>query len=225
MNDSGKPNDGKKLRDGERVNGGGKERNGEQLQRFSKLLRIITLPQFMAAVMLSVLRFSKGCFPGASFYVSLFCLTVFPMLSYAVWRVVPSLYKKGRKTQRAIAVAFSFAGYAAGTVYCFVSGAGAVEKTVFLTYLLSGLVIALSGALVKVRISGHACGLSGPLGILVWKVGPWFIAGYAILALVFWSSIRLRRHSLRELILGTALPLLLLMLIIGVACVSGVPLR
>lgn len=182
---------------------------------WDKLIRVITLPMLMAFILLTVLRFLKGMFPGAAYPVGVFCLAVVPLLAYPLWAAVPALKKRGRKTQRLIACVFSFAGYAAGTVYCYAAGLGISEKIVFLTYLFSGLTIAVA-SIFKLKISGHACGVSGPIATLVWLVSPLYLLAYLLLAGVFVSSVRLGRHTVRELVLGSALPVAIMLLILAV---------
>jgi len=182
---------------------------------WDRLIRVATVPMLMAFILLTILRFLKGMFPGAAYPVGVFCLSVFPLLSYLLWYVVPPLRKKGRKTQRLIACGFSFLGYAAGTVYCFAAHLGISEKIVFLTYLFSGLTIAVA-SIFKFKISGHSCGVSGPIATLVWLVSPLYLLAYALLAGVFVSSVRLRRHTVRELVLGTVLPVVIMLVLIAI---------
>ena len=67
--------------------------------------------------------------------------------------------------------------------------------------------LALTSRFPKLRASGHACGVSGPLTVLIYLHGlRWLAPGLAVLAAMFWSSITLGRHTLRQLLLGAAAP-------------------
>ncbi len=89
-------------------------------------------------------------------------------------------------------------GYVAGTIYCFYAGLGRIERIVYLTYFLSGTIIALFSFCLHLKSSGMA----GPLLMLGLEVNPWFFLGFMLLGIVFWSSLCLRRHTAGELLLG-----------------------
>lgn len=182
------------------------------MQSVAKMIRVLTIPPVMAVIEIAMLRLAKGCFPGASAAWVVFFLSVLPALSYAVWWAVPALRRRGRKTQRPLAVAFSVAGYLGSAACCLWAKLGAIECVACFTYLLSGLTIAVCSAL-KIKCSGHASGVSGPVMLLSLYVSPWFLLGYLLLAPVFWSSIKLGRHTPRELALGTVTPVVFILLL------------
>lgn len=170
---------------------------------FAQIIRIITAPPLTAGLLLIFLR-QAGFFPGASFWMGLLCLTFLPLLAYLVWLVVPSLLFGGRVTQRKTAVAFSVVGYLVGGAYCLFYSVGRLELTVFLTYLLSGILIAFGSKVLKFPISGHACGTAGPIAVLVYARGVWWLMGLIVLAAVIWSSLQMKRHTLPQLLAGAA---------------------
>lgn len=186
-----------------------------KMNKLAKWVRTLTIPPVMAAVEIAVLRAAKGGFPGASAAWTLFFLSVLPTLSYPVWWLVSSLRRRGRAAQRALAVVFSVTGYVGSAAYCFAARLGAMEIVACMTYLLSGLAVAALSA-VKIKCSGHACGVSGPVLMMSRFVSPWFLAGYLLLVPVFWSSLRLGRHTPGELILGTLTPAVFLLLLSAV---------
>lgn len=176
----------------------------------AKVIRVFTIPPIMAALLPILLRVMRGFFPGAALGLTILFLSVLPTLSYLVWAAVPGLRAQGRGMQRKLAVAFSVVGYVAGTAYCLGAGLGRVETIIYLTYLFSGALIAVFSACLHVKSSGHACGMAGPILVLGLEASPWFFLGFALLGVVFWSSLRLRRHTAQELILGAATPMLLI---------------
>ena len=128
---------------------------GERDVASAKTIRILTIPPVMAAIEILVLRFVKGYFPGVAAIWTIFFLSILPTVSYLVWWFVPALRRRGRKTQRPLAVAFSVLGYVLSVGYCFVRPLGSVERIACCTYLFSGLVIALCAAF-RIKCSGHA---------------------------------------------------------------------
>lgn len=176
------------------------------------LIRVITLPPLMAAAALIILRWRLGLFPGISLMMSIFFLSVLPMMAYPFCFAVPALRKKGRPMQRKMAVYFSVAGYLGGTVYCLAERLWGMELTLFLTYLFSGIVIAVCSSCFHFKCSGHASGMAGPITLLGMQVSPICFLGYGLLAPVFSSSIKLQRHTREELVAGALTPAVLLLL-------------
>ena len=172
--------------------------------RVSKIIRIITLPPVLALVLVTLLR---NQYPQYHALAAAFFLAVLPASSYLVWRVVPKLYKKGRSSQRWIAVIFSVVGYIGGLLTSILLDGSPTEKLVYLCYVFSGTMIALTSRM-GIRSSGHAAGVAGPVAALSICISPWFLLGAVLLIPVYKSSLELKRHSVKELLLGSAYPVL-----------------
>ncbi len=84
-------------------------------------------------------------------------------------------------------------GYVLGTVFSLVFGGAAVETAVYLTYLLSGVAIALFSFVFHIKGSGHACGVSGPVAILSFFLGLPYLCGYLLLGAVCRASVALKK--------------------------------
>ena len=98
-------------------------------------------------------------------------------------------------------------GYITATASAFILGFGADVTRVFITYLLSGASLLIINKLFHIKASGHACGLAGPMGVIVFYTGPTgLIIGCTVFALMVWSSLRLRSHTASQLIIGAAVP-------------------
>ena len=187
-------------------------------EKLAKFVRVITVPPVLALVLLLVLHFAGGYFKNLSLLWGIFFLVLFPLLSYPIWRLLPFLYKRGRSSQRALATAFSVLGYIGGIVYSLAAGLGHAEIIVFLTYLLSGILIAVTSYVFKIRSSGHACGVAGPIAMIVFRIGSWGWLGLFLMPLVIWSSLSLKRHTVSELLSGSLIPvfsMLLWVLLLG----------
>lgn len=167
--------------------------------RIAKLIRILTLPQLMVIWTVILLRRELGSDFRALMVV--FFLTVLPLLSYPFCAIIPRLRAGGRKTQRNTAVAFSVAGYFAGLLYAFLCGGNTMEVFIYLCYISSGILIAVGTAL-GCRASGHMAGMAGPVVMLSLTKSPWFALVGILMLPIAYSSLKLRRHTMLELILG-----------------------
>lgn len=189
------------------------EPKNRMMKAGNMLVRVITLPPLMAVAALLILRLRLGLFPGSSLMMGIFFLCVLPLMAYPVCFAIPALRKKGRTVQRKMAVYFSVAGYLSGTVYCLLMRLWGMELTVFLTYLFSGVVIAILSSCFHFKCSGHASGMAGPITMLGMQVSPLCFLGYGLLVPVFSSSIKLQRHTREELVAGALTPAALLLLL------------
>lgn len=180
---------------------------------FARFVRILTAPPIFAALLCVFLYLLlPGNFASpVHFALALGFLTGLPLLAYPIAALIPALRRKGRDGQRDLAVVFSVIGYVGGFLYALLFDGAATELVLYGTYVLSGLAIGV-GTLAGFKISGHACGCSGPLAMLATFVSPWFLAGYCLLPFIFWSSRCLGRHSAAQLLTGAALPVLAMVL-------------
>ncbi len=183
--------------------------------KLAQVIRIATIPPIMAAATILILH---RHFPAEYGLSSLFFLTLAPVLAYPIWWVIPKLREGGRRTQRGLAVALSVAGYLAGTLWCGFVTKEYASLRFYLIYLISGGLIALFSYVFGIRGSGHASGVVGPVAVMVWRLGPWYLLGVGLIAAVFWSSVKLGRHTLPQLVLGGLFP------IFGAIAVSYLPL-
>lgn len=166
----------------------------------AKILRILLLPQLLVCIVIFLLR---DQFPAGHAPVAVLTLSIFPLLSYLLCRFVPVLHRRGRPMQRRLAVIFAVTGYAAGLIFCFAANGSRTEQFVYLTYSLCGVLIAVSTRLLGLKASGHACGVAGPAVILALRKSLWYALGLLALIPVFLSSLALKRHTLRELVVGS----------------------
>lgn len=167
-----------------------------------KWLRVVLSPPILICIAVFLLR---GQMTGSHAAAAMLCLGVIPTLSYLVWWVVPTLYQGGRPAQRKLAVAFSVAGYLLGLIFCAARGGSGTETCIYLCYVFSGVLIAVTSKL-GLKSSGHAAGVAGPVMLLAVRRSPWFLMGFGLLIPVWVSSRKLGRHTNRELLLGTLYP-------------------
>jgi hypothetical protein len=176
---------------------------GERLAAFTGA---VTTPPVMAGLAATAVYVHEPtAFGEGSFWyvMTLLFLTAAPLLSYVLSYVLPSLRRKGRQGQRRLAFLVSVLSYILGTIACACSLAPRIVLGFFLSYLASGSLLTLINGALGFKASGHACGLAGPLTILTAVLGPRVLWAWAASPLVFWARLRMRRHSLAELVSGT----------------------
>lgn len=177
-------------------------------ERLAKVLRIITVPPIMALLLVTVLYAvlkEKAFAEPIRYFEAVFTLAILPVLSYPICKLVPSLKKRGRKTERSLSIVFSIVGYLMGTLFAIFARGTRVELTLYLTYIMSGALMGLCSFVFRFRASGHACGSAGPFTMLAHQLGVGWVLGFLLLIPVFASSIRLKRHTVTELIAGGAI--------------------
>lgn len=174
----------------------------------AKIIRIITVAPIMSLVLVTLMWLHGGLIRGVGEYiVSVIFLTVFPISAYPLQRVLPLFRERGRDGQRSLAMIMANVGYALGALYALIFGASSAVLTLFLTYLVSGAVLLVINKLFGFKASGHACGLVGPVTALAYYVSRYALAVGAILfAAVIWGSLRMKRHTLPQLIVGGLIP-------------------
>lgn len=175
-------------------------------EKLAKAVRVLTTPPAFAFVLCTVVYLRLGGAYAAPwrYLTAVLCLTVLPLLSYPIAVFVPALRKKGRETERGLAIAFSVAGYVIGFLIANLGGTG-FERVLFDSYLLSGVILAVCTKL-HFKASGHTCGCSGPIAALGMFVAPWFFLGYILLTPVVWSSLKLKRHTAAQCVVGAVIP-------------------
>ena len=176
----------------------------------AKIIRVVTVPPVMVGtliILLSTLRTDVFSGFGESLCTLLF-LAIIPLMAYPISAVIPSIRKKGRDGQRNLAFLLSFVGYSGGMLYALLAHVSRPLLIVFGTYFLSVIVLTVMNKVIRVRASGHACSIVGPIALLACFMGWVALAvGAAVVLLSFWSSVYLRRHTVREYLLGAISPL------------------
>jgi len=185
---------------------------------FSKFLRVLLLAPILALILLATCRIFKPHIfvTDWSFLMAILTLVVLPLLSYPLSIILPKVKEKGRDGQRKLAIIFSMAGYVIGFCLCFLITTSQELKVMFLTYLLSASLIGLFTFVIKLKASGHACGMMGPIAYLSYFVSPWCLTLMFGLIFIYWPAIKLKRHNIFELILGTVFPVIAMFISIAI---------
>lgn len=174
--------------------------------KIAHAIRIVCVPPVMVGILLVLLfTLRDDVFAApAEFIASLLGLTVLPILAYPVSVLIPAIRKKGREGQRSLAMYFSTVGYVGVFVYGLAAHVGTGLMHIYAGYLFSVVIILVGNKVFKVRISGHACSVSGPTVYSAYFLGLWgIIVGVLCWAAILWASLVMKRHTFREFIFGT----------------------
>ena len=182
-----------------------------------KAIRILTLAPILASISLLLLfQLRPDIFPNGVMDLgwSLFFLGVLPLTAYPLQPFFPPFKNQGREGQRHLAILMAVTGYLGGFIYTQIMHTPWNLLLIFLEYLISGALILLFNKVLKIKASGHACGVAGPLFYLCYFIGCKALWAIPVVFLVYWSSLRMKRHTWSELIWGTFIPLLSLTILL-----------
>lgn len=185
------------------------------MKKSAKIIRIITVSPFMVMALILTLYFGYNSFfkNNVSYLIVLATLVALPLLAYPIqskFNVIKNMPQ--RKAERTLAIIFSIVGYVIGFTLAFVLKTPSTEKIFFLTYLLSVLFISILSFIFKFNASGHMAGVSGPITIILYLFGFKYLFIVALLVVVIWASMQLDRHTILELIAGSLIPVVSLII-------------
>lgn len=117
--------------------------------------------------------------------------------------------KDRRRGQRGTALVCSAVGYLCGFLWSMLTPCSWLVHILFLSYVISIAALLLLNVGFGLRASGHACSTTAPAFLLTWKLHPLFaIPSVLLIAAVYRSSLKLSRHTLPQLLAGSAVSLL-----------------
>lgn len=173
--------------------------------QLAKIIRVITVPPIMVTVMIVILSMvRKDIFRNETeIILSLICLGIIPVLAYPLQPIMPGFKGKGREGQRNLAFILTLVGYVFAAVTGYLTDAGNQLQLIYITYLISIILLMVTNKILHVRASGHACSVTGPLIFLTYFTSlkallPCIVVGAGSV----WSSLKLKRHTAKELAMG-----------------------
>lgn len=176
------------------------------IKNIAKIIRVITIPPIMVLGLLIILYFKKPDVFSSVWQLlwAIVFLMIMPISAYPLSYIIPKIKRKGRDGQRNLSFVLSLFGYSSGLIYALIFHIRTYLFIVFLTYFLSVVILTILNKGIKIKASGHACGIAGPLTLIVYFLGIKNIIWCCIVfALIIWSSLILKRHTLNELIFGS----------------------
>lgn len=174
-------------------------------KRVAKLISIVTVVPIVAFFVITLLyiRFKRE-FQSFSWYLySILFLVILPSSAYPLKYLFPKYRKAGRVGERKLAFILAVLGYVFGIFFVFVLDGPVIVKKIFSAYVFSGGVLTFINKTLKFKASGHACGVSGPIALLYYFFGKSILWLYLIMPLIFWARMNLKRHTYKELSIGT----------------------
>ncbi len=171
----------------------------------AKIVRVLTIPPLLVSALMVLLYVQvPAMFRGiGDLFAVIAALAIVPTLAYPLQPVIPKFRGTGRKGQRTLAFIMSFIGYTGGFIFSLVADITAELRIVFVVYFLSMLVLVLFNRFSDYHASGHACGLMGPPLFAMYYLGmSWLLPCVLLGVAVAWSSLYLKRHNAKELLLG-----------------------
>lgn len=173
--------------------------------KIAKIIRIITVPPIMILGLIIILStLKRDIFQNkAQIIISILFLCIVPIMAYPLQPIVPKFKNNGREGQRTLAFILSIVGYIFAVILGYFMKVTSSLQFIYNTYLISVILLTILNKVLHIRASGHACSAAGPLFFLVYFIGgrsilPCIITGIGIV----WSSLKLKRHTLKELTLG-----------------------
>ncbi len=192
------------------------------MNKLAKIVRIITVAPVMALLLCSVLLAKGGAYNGLYMYfVCLFCLGVLPALAYAIEHKTQIVAKRhpelsSRECMRRLAIYMSNIGYIALIVVVYTTQQPALLKEMALTYLFSGMLIYIFSIILNIDASGHSCGFIGPVVFMAYNVSWWFLSLLPLFFILAWSSLKLKRHTPFQVVLGALIPVFSFVLAVAI---------
>lgn len=186
------------------------------MKKLSFFIRKITIPPVFAVVLLLAVYFNYAELVGSVWHmlVGVVFLAILPTLAYPLQKYIPGYKDKGREGQRSLAMIFSFAGYLLGTIVAFAFSANTIVRIIYLEYLFCGITMLLFNKLFKLKASGHACGVIGPMLLMIYFKLYIAAAVCALFAIpVFIASVHTKRHTPMQLLGGALIPLAMLIIV------------
>ncbi len=171
-------------------------------------VRILTMPPIVIGVTLLLMYVPAGLLTLRELLWCEVFLLLIPLAAYPL-REIFHIGKDRRKGQRSTALVCSAIGYIGGLTWSLLIPCSWLVHMLFLSYVISIALLLMLNAVLHFRASGHACSMTAPAVLLTWKLHPLMLIPSALLiAAVYRSSLKLSRHTLPQLLSGSAVSLL-----------------
>ncbi len=174
--------------------------------KFAKIISIITVVPILALLTTSWIYLCNSSVFNNDviwYIVSIIFLTFIPISAYGLKKIIPNYKNAKRKEERKLAFIMAIIGYIVGLIVVLVFNAPKGTFIIFNTYFLSGIFLTFFNKVLNIKASGHACGVTSPIILLLYFIGfrTWYMI--LLLPIVYWARINQKRHSYKELIIGT----------------------
>lgn len=172
----------------------------------AQFIRIITVPPILAIAMLLLLYYSLGnefAVPS-ELCMAIICLAVIPGLAYPISFFMKKDSESLRKRQRNIAFLFNLLGYLIAMFCSYLMNCSKMMRWIVTSYFLAVLLLTILNKRFKIKASGHACSCVMPYLFLSYCFGfPAVLICIGLYLIEFWASVALKRHTIREFLIGS----------------------
>lgn len=173
-------------------------------ENVAKIIRVVSVPPVMISALLIILYVVKGEYfrNPLELVIAILLLGVVPVSAYPLQLLIPKLKEQGRDGQRKLAFITNLIGYVAAFLWAFLIKVSAGLLLICSTYFFSVIFLTICNVM-HFKASGHASSFTGPLLILVYAIGWKMVIPCTIIAIaIIWSSLELKRHTMKQLIAG-----------------------
>ena len=172
------------------------------------VVRVLTLPPIVTGLTLVLMYAPAGLLTLRELLLCEVFLLLVPLAAYPL-REIFHIGRNRREGQRSTALVLSAAGYACGFIWSLLVPCSWLVHILFLSYVVSVAALLALNAGLGLRASGHACSTTAPVFLLTWKLHPLFIIpSLLLIAALYRSSLKLSRHTLPQLLIGSSISLL-----------------
>ena len=172
------------------------------------VVRVLTLPPIVTGLTLVLMYAPAGLLTLRELLLCEVFLLLVPLAAYPL-REIFHIGRNRREGQRSTALVLSAAGYACGFIWSLLVPCSWLVHILFLSYVVSVAALLALNVGLGLRASGHACSTTAPVFLLTWKLHPLFIIpSLLLIAAVYRSSLKLSRHTLPQLLIGSSISLL-----------------
>lgn len=172
--------------------------------KIAQAIRVLSVPPIMVSGLILILyTYKREYFSGLPDALTAFLLLgIIPVLAYPLQKAFPQYMPAGRQGQRKLAFITNLIGYCSAFIWVLVSHAKKGLLLLCATYFFSVVILSICNGM-HFKASGHASSFTCPLLVLVYAFG-WkpLIPCVLVSILIMWSSLRLKRHTLGQLIGG-----------------------
>lgn len=169
----------------------------------AKAIRTTTVPPILSAAMLLIFRYVYGneFITVPLLILEILFFVILPVSAYPLASLKKKEGESTRERQRKLAFLLNLLGYVLALLVGISCGCSQMLLTILLGYFLSVLVLTIVNKVFKVRTSGHACSCVLPYLFFC----HWLGNGAILYVAEFWASVRLKRHTVQEFLLGSVI--------------------
>lgn len=174
--------------------------------KLGKIISIVTVVPILAFITITWVYLNNSNVFNKNiiwYIISVIFISIIPVTAYGLKRIMPNYKNGGRKEERKLAFIMAIIGYTIGLIIALIFNAPLGTFVIFCTYFTAGIVLTFFNKALKIKASGHACGVASSVVLLLYFIGirVWYMI--LLVPIVYWARVNQKRHSYRELIIGT----------------------